>query len=254
MTPAFVMQTKYSGDKLSRRRSAEVIPRKLIESVYRQLRDMIITFQFPPGTHLNEGVLAQQLGVSRTPVREALNRLTHDGFLTHLHNQGFFRKALNVSEISDIFEFRQQLEMVGVRLAIERASYDQLQDLVTFAEGLMQSESRRSLEEMIAVDETFHTQVITLVGNGQLLGSLQRVSDHIRYIRGMDIYQRQAETLGEFVGIAQSMCARDEERAAQRMSDHLGRRLEQITDIVERCYGRIYMNARRHAESLRVPM
>src|ERR1700730_760184 len=70
-----------------------------VARVYEQLKRRAITFEFRPGDRLNEVAIARQFGVSRTPLREALNRLTMDGFLTFSPNQGFFRRPLEVNEI-----------------------------------------------------------------------------------------------------------------------------------------------------------
>ena len=87
---------------------------------------MAMTFHFLPGERLNEAILAKELGVSRTPLREALNRLATEGFLTFSANNGFFRKSLDVKEIFDLYEFRMYLELSAVKLAVERATDEQL--------------------------------------------------------------------------------------------------------------------------------
>jgi DNA-binding GntR family transcriptional regulator len=73
----------------------------IVERIHRELRGMAVSYQFLPGERLNEAILAKDLGVSRTPLREALNRLTAEGFFTFSANQGFFRKPLEVKEIFD---------------------------------------------------------------------------------------------------------------------------------------------------------
>jgi DNA-binding GntR family transcriptional regulator len=80
------------------------------ERVYEQVKAMAISFELPPGGRVNELAIAKKMGVSRTPLREALNRLTGDGFLTLSPKQGFFRKPLSVREISDLYELREQIE------------------------------------------------------------------------------------------------------------------------------------------------
>src|SRR5579862_6815448 len=92
-------------------------PHSVVDRVHHELRSMAMTFRFLPGERLNEAILAKELGVSRTPLREALNRLTAEGFLTFSVNLGFFRKPLEVKEIFDLFEFRLEIEVTAVRLA-----------------------------------------------------------------------------------------------------------------------------------------
>ncbi len=90
---------------IATRRTAKKAPAKaiarddsqsIVDRVHRELRTMAITFQLLPGERLNEAILAKELGVSRTPLREALNRLSAEGFLTFSANHGFSRKPLHV--------------------------------------------------------------------------------------------------------------------------------------------------------------
>src|SRR5579864_5593062 len=86
-------------------------PKSAVDRVHGELRKMAMTFRFLPGERLNEAVLAKELGVSRTPLREALNRLATEGVLTFSVNNGFFRKTMDVKEIFDLYEFRMYLEL-----------------------------------------------------------------------------------------------------------------------------------------------
>src|ERR1700744_233317 len=104
-----------------------------VDRVYVELRRMAMDFRFLPGERLNEAVLAKDLGVSRTPLREALNRLSAEGFLTFSANNGFFRKTIDVKEIFDLYELRMVLEQAAVRLAVERATEEQLAELSEFS-------------------------------------------------------------------------------------------------------------------------
>src|ERR1022692_967687 len=94
----------------------EIEPKSAVDRVYAQLKELAISFELRPGDRINEVVVARRLGVSRTPLREALNRLTSDGFLTLSRNTGFFRKPLDPKEIFDLYELRNQIEMAGGRL------------------------------------------------------------------------------------------------------------------------------------------
>jgi DNA-binding GntR family transcriptional regulator len=221
-----------------------VVSSSNVDCVHRELRDRAIKLRFLPGERLNETILAKELGVSRTPVREALNRLTHEGLFTYLANYGFFRKPLDVQEICDLFEFRQQLEMAAVRLAVERATDEQLLEFERFSQKAL--ENARTLEELTSLDEEFHDRLIVLTGNTQMRNSLRKVSDQIRYVREMDIDDRRLEILMQYREIVRSLRERNTEESMRLMSEHIGIRLDQITEKVERCYGRIYMNARLH--------
>src|SRR5665213_3641148 len=85
-------------------------PARSTDRVYEQIKLMAMTYAFLPGDHINEVDLARQLNVSRTPVREALNRLSSEGFTSMLPNRGFFGRLLDPTEIFNLFEYRCALE------------------------------------------------------------------------------------------------------------------------------------------------
>src|SRR5262245_39051463 len=93
---------------------------------------MAVTYGFRPGERLNEVDLARQLHVSRTPLREALNRLVTEGFLTTRLNRGFFGRTLDPNEVFNLYEFRGAVEQAVVLVACERASKQELLALEEF--------------------------------------------------------------------------------------------------------------------------
>jgi uncharacterized protein (TIGR02421 family) len=95
---------------------------------------MAMTYQFKPGERINEVALARRLEVSRTPLREALNRLAAEGFLTMVPNRGFVGRMLDATEIYQLYEFRCEIEETIIRLACERATEEELLDLEHFVE------------------------------------------------------------------------------------------------------------------------
>ncbi len=242
MSMAHALTTKRPQKRAAAKPVVDVDSESIVDRIHRELRVMAITFRLLPGERLNEAILAKELGVSRTPLREALNRLSGEGFLTFSANQGFFRKPLDVKEIFDLYEFRQQMEMAAVRLAIERASDDQLIELERFANESAEEDPDRAPEKVIALDEEFHERLVTLTGNMEMRNSLRNVNDRIHYVRWMDMGGRRPQTQTQHKGIVQSMRDRNTEQGMRLMGEHIGHRLDQIIDKVERCYGRIYMS------------
>jgi DNA-binding GntR family transcriptional regulator len=222
----------------------------LAERVYRDLREMAISFEIRPAERLNEIALAKHLGVSRTPLREALNRLCSEGFLTFSTNHGFFRKPLEVKEIFDLYEFRQKLEVAAVKLSVERATTDQLALIDEFLEQSSKEVASRSTLEMVALDEEFHEQLMTLSENSEMLHSLKNINGRIRYVRWVDMDGRRTTTQGEHKAIMKKLRDRDTDGTAQLLSHHIGHRLESIIETVEKCYGKIYVSAKQNGRSV----
>ena len=224
-------------------------PENLAERVYRELREMAIAFEIRPGERLNEIALAKHLGVSRTPLREALNRLCSEGFLTFSTNQGFFRKPLEVKEIYDLYEFRQGLEASAMKLVVERATAEQLAEVDRFLEQSAKDVPSRSTLELVALDESFHEQLMTLSGNLEMLHNLKNINGRIRYVRWVDMDGRRAVTQAQHKAILKKLQERDVESSTKLMSDHIGQRLESIVENVEKSYGRIYVSSNQNGRA-----
>jgi DNA-binding GntR family transcriptional regulator len=251
MTYNSEMANKVTKKRAPKKVSAEVpngaVSESMVDNIHRELRNMAITFRFLPGERLNEAILAKDLGVSRTPLREALNRLMAEGFLTFAANQGFFRKPLAVKEIFDLYEFRQQMEMAAVRLAAERATDEQLAELERFTQMSAEENENRTLDEVISLDEEFHERIISLTGNIEMKNSLRNVNERIHYVRWIDMTGQRPETQKQHKAIVRSLRKRNTEEGMRLMGEHIGHRLDQIIDKVERSYGRIYMSSGRNA-------
>jgi len=251
MGTASGLRTKRSARKVSVKIPNTSVSESIVDRIHRELRGKAVTFRFRPGERLNEVILAKELGVSRTPLREALNRLVAEGLLTFSANQGFFRKPLDVKEIFDLYEFRQQMEMVAVRLAVERASDDQLLELESFVQKSAKEHGPHTPEELISLDEEFHDRLITLTGNIEMRNRLRNVNDRIQYVRWIDMDGRRSETQTQHKEIVCSLRERNTEKCIRLMGEHIGHRLDQIIDKVERCYGRIYVSADHRLNEIR---
>src|SRR5690349_10811115 len=154
-------------------RQAQKASANLSERAYEQLKAMAITYQLRPGERLAELDLAKRLKVSRTPIREALNRLVTEGFLTFTPNRGFQCRPLDAKEIFDLYEVRRSLEASAARLAVERASDDELDDLGRFLERSRGVPEKTTVMELVRLDEEFHERVAILSRNAELLRILQ---------------------------------------------------------------------------------
>jgi DNA-binding GntR family transcriptional regulator len=214
-----------------------------IDYVHCELRNSAIAFRLLPGQRLNETTLAKELGVSRTPIREALNRLRDEGFVTWSGGRGFVRKPLDVKEIFDLYELRREIEMAVIRLVVDRATDEQLFRLECSIQ-MAATENAVTSDEMASLDDDFHEQLIAIAGNIEMRDSLRKANDHVRYVRLMDISDRRLEVLRQYKEIVRSLRERNTQVGMRLMAEHIGLRLDRIVDIVARCYGRMYINTR----------
>ncbi len=211
------------------------------ESVYNTVKDMAISFKFKPGERINEVDLAQRLGASRTPLREALNRLVAEGFLVTKQGRGFFCRDLKPREMYELYQFRAILESAAVRLACELATEQEVNALLQFLEETSHEREGSSSEELVALDEHFHQSIAALSRNMELIQTLKNVNDRIKYFRWVDMDERRKYTQKEHLRIAEALAARDADLAAQLMNGHIARRLDQITAAVKESFSRIYL-------------
>lgn len=209
------------------------------ESLYRAVKEMAIQFKFRPGERVNEVELARRLGASRTPLREALTRLTAEGFLVFRQDRGFFCRELKPREMFEIYQLRAVLEVAAVRLACEQATEREVDELAEFLERTGPREDGRGSEELVELDEYFHTRVMQLSRNAEMEKTLDNINARIRYFRWVNMEQKREQTQNEHRQIVQAIMDRDSDLAAHRMEAHISRRLDQITSAIKESHSRL---------------
>lgn len=222
-----------------------------VDRLYLQLREMAADFAFKPDERINESDLASRLGASRTPLREALNRLAAEGFLTFQSGRGFFCRPLTPTRTLELYEARVAIECEGLRLACMRATDAEIRALVTYLDEIEQLYANcTDANEMLSMDETFHTRLINLSGNSELAGMLNNLNDRIRYVRLIDLRrlrsnvdERQPNSLAAHRNILIALEARDAGGADAAMRQHITRRQEEATEAVRIAYSQLYVPA-----------
>lgn len=218
-----------------------------VDRAYRRLKEMAATYEFKPDERLNEGALSAKLDISRTPLREALNRLTAEGFLTFKSGYGFSCRSLKPQEIMDLYEARTAIESEAARLAARRATPAAVADLERFlSESAQHYSADSSAIELIRIDEAFHRRLAELGGNRELVHLLDNIAGRIHYIRIIDLQalsERQGAdqiTTDPHARILAAVKAGDESRAVDAIRSHITRRLEEVTHHVRTAYSLIY--------------
>ena len=212
-----------------------------VDHLYQLIKEMAISFEFKPGERINEVELAARLGASRTPLREALNRLVAEEFLTFQQSRGFFCRELKPREMFELYQFRSVLEVAAVRLTCEHATEEEVQALADYLDETGPEDGGRSSQELVALDEIFHQKLMTLSRNKEMARVLDNINARIQYFRWVDMDTRRTETQGEHRKIVDALQARDADMAARLMNAHITKRLDQITAAIKESYSRIYM-------------
>lgn len=213
------------------------------QGVVDELRRMAIAYELRPGERLSEIELAVRLGVSRTPVREALNRLVTEGFLVPC-SRGFMRRPLDVQESLDLYEARAAVERECLRLAVARASDAQIAEAEAWLAQSRKVPARTPVERLVELDEGFHGRIAAMAGNAELQRLLANLNERIRFIRWLDMEKvgRDA-TQREHAAILKALRTRDAAAGDRLLAAHIGLRREQIVEAITRGLARIYLPA-----------
>ena len=218
-----------------------------VDRIYDHLRKMAVNFEFKPEERINESALSADLGASRTPLREALNRLVAEGFLTFKNGRGFFCRALSPTRIMELYEARIAIECEALRRAIERATDEQLAGLNDYLDRVEETyKSCRDLTQLIEMDEEFHFRIAELSNNSEFLRLMENINDRIRYVRiiNLDMLIRsegEAGALSSHRVLLNAVLSRDADEAVSVMRGHIERRREQVTETVRRAYSQLYV-------------
>lgn len=213
-----------------------------VDKVYNQLRAMAIGYEFKPGEKLNEVTLAKRLEVSRTPLREALNRLGIEGLLRFQPGKGFFCRDLDVHEIYYLYELRKAIETAGARLSVLRAQDDDIHETLAFLDATGPDPGDRTVAELVMLDETFHEQLLAMSGNVEMLRVLRNVNARIRFVRWIDMKRSDRHgTQWEHRRILETLLARDEQACVSLLEKHIDRRMDQVISAIREGYAQIYM-------------
>lgn len=205
----------------------------LSEQAFQAIRRMIVTLDLAPGAVVREDRLQQQLGLGRTPIREALQRLVRDQFVTIIPRRGMFVSNIDVSELSTLYETRATLEPYVMRLASARGRDE---DWAAMAAALAKATPTSTADELLAIDRTCREIVWTAAGNRFLTATLDMLyaqSDRLWHLYLNDVAALD-EVIDEHRAIHAALVAGDGERAAALIESHMRAFNDKIADAVRR--------------------
>ena len=196
----------------------------LRDQVYERMRESIRTGRVRPGDRLQEIALAEALGVSRTPVREALALLARDG-LAEMQGRGFVVTGLSPQDIGHIFELRRLLEPPAVRDAATAATDAGVAALRDAVEQSRKAHEAGDIERFMLANAEFRAGWLAMVPNQRLVRAVQLYDDHVESLRVMTLSEARTRNiaLAGLVALADAFAARDGVKAEAAMTVHLSR-------------------------------
>ena len=218
-----------SADGLSR------IPRvSLHDAVLNEIRDMIIEGRLTPGQRINEGQLGVRLGVSRTPLREAIKTLASEGLVEIVPAKGAFTRRFSLEDIWNILEAIKVLEQAAAQLACARASDADLTAIVALHEEMMARYAVRDRLNYFKLNQNIHSALVRAAGNPVMVQTHELLQARIKRIRfiGNDTPDRWAAAVSEHEEMIVALAARDANALAEVVGRHLHHTLDRVRGMI----------------------
>jgi DNA-binding GntR family transcriptional regulator len=224
-------------------KSLTVRPANSADRAYFEIRQLAVGFKFRPDERVNEVQLARQLNVSRTPVREALNRLASEGFLVLKPNRGYFFRALDIGELLALSEVRSVLETGSFVLACQRAETDGINALEKFWIAAEKMYARHDVDEIVELDEKFHRQLALLSGNMALVEQIDLVAARVRFIRRTSIERglNFPALVLDHVEIIKALADRNTAHGVSVLRRHIAITTEDAASAIKEALLRLYL-------------
>ena len=192
----------------------------LRERAYTIIKGKILNCEYPPGSFLNELSLLDEIGASRTPIREAMTKLEHENLVQIIPKKGILISPISLNEINEVYQTRKLVEPFLIRT---RGSSIDLKELEKYRSKYVEITRENNHVKMIQFDDSFHRLLISNCRNKylvQLLGLVYDQNLRIRIIAGK-LTRRLEDTYNEHIKIMDLILAGDLEAAAEAMVEHL---------------------------------
>lgn len=212
------------------RKSEPIVARPLHVEVAERLRDLISTGVLAPGARLNERVLTERFGISRTPLREAIRMLASEGLVRLLPHRGAEVTVLTRRDAQHMFEIMGVLESLAGELACQRATADDLQQIASLHDEMRQHHVDRNLAEYFHCNRAIHLAIVRASRNRELADIYRKMAARLVGARYMQNYsqERWDNAMHEHELILQALLARDSERLKGALATHLTNKVESM--------------------------
>src|SRR5262245_14778082 len=211
----------------------EVTPitrRPLHEEATDRLRDLIVQGRLEPGSRLNERLLTAQLGVSRTPLREAFKVLATEGLVELLPNRGAIVSQIDAERLSETLAVMGALEALAGELACKNATEAQLNEIRALHYEMLAYHARGDLAGYFKFNQAIHLKIVKYSGNAMLFGVYRQLNGNVRRARYMANLSKERwdAAVREHDEILAALAARDVKRIRALLTDHLTHKLASV--------------------------
>jgi DNA-binding GntR family transcriptional regulator len=197
----------------------------LKESAYKIIKEKLLNLEFEPGSRLREDLLAQEISMSRTPVREAVSQLSAEGFLHNVPRKGIFVMQLTSQEISDFLDIREALETLAVEDCIRKIDAGQLAVLRGILAEFAAALARGDYKKCNLLDSRFHLEIAKVSNNKKLIEFLGEIEDFMHIARAIEKKARPQEknelTLQEHQAVFAAIQSKDVQKARESIKANI---------------------------------
>lgn len=206
----------------------------LHDAVLNQIRDMIIEGTLMPGTRINEGQVGASLGVSRTPLREAIKTLASEGLVEIVPAKGAVVRQFAESDIREILEVLKALEQTAARLACKSATDAAIKKIAQMHKRMLALYEAKNRLAYFKLNQSIHTAIVQASGNSVLAQTHDTLQARIKRIRfiGNETPDRWAAAVAEHEEMIEALIARDAERLAEVLGRHLDKTMDRVRDAI----------------------
>lgn len=199
----------------------------LDDKIYARLKRMIADAELPPGQRILQEKLARDMGVSRTPLVNALKRLAQERLVEWVSRRGIYVKRFSLREMAQLFEVREGLEPIAARLAAVRISPAEVLDFKSIFDGFTTQPSPADVQRYLTCDRQFHWRLVELADNPHLAAAMESVNIMISAYQ-VGVPRSLAESLPEHQAILQALERRDPDESEAAMRVHIRRSVERL--------------------------
>jgi DNA-binding GntR family transcriptional regulator len=204
-----------------------VEPQQLKDVAYRRLRDALVDLTIPPGAALRENDLAQRLGISKTPIREALVRLERDGLVELIPYRGARARTYSADDLRQIFELRELIEGDCVRRAANRSNAFDLRRLAKNVDESEDALRKGSMEEVAQLLDEFDELLLAQLDNRFISDLIDRIRLHLRRIGRLAVSPRRfSASVAQHRAVCDAIVQHRPSQADRLFKEHLGNVLE----------------------------
>ncbi|MCZ7542999.1 MAG: GntR family transcriptional regulator [Anaerolineae bacterium] len=204
--------------------------------VYNSLKERIMNLTYRPGQPLVEVELADEFGVSRTPIREALQRLENEGMLVNAGRRGRVVYTLSIADTRELFDIKTSIEALVSRRAAERASESQIAAMRRALEDMRAAAAQEDVDVWFQADKRFHDHLFDAAAMPRAQELVRTLNEkwHRLRVGYTALGMRMHSSLGEHQAIMDAIANRDPDAAARVTADHLERVGKTVVDMLEK--------------------